>query len=660
MKTNFRWVVLDTETDGFYEPVNVIEIAAQAMEGWAPVGDPFRVLINHGVQIDSQAERVHGYTQEFLEENGLAPIEAHQLFASYVGDSPVVSHNMAFDWDRALVPEWGRLGMPSVGKRGFCTLKLSRRLVPEAAGHNLEALKALFELGNSLSHKAQNDVEVLVEYLRKVISPRSRRLALDSFEMVAAFSELDVKRAHAAVSSIYGKDVVEQSRRKRLSRAEETPQARYRVARQGAVLGEYTLGELKLALKAGEVLECDDYWSAGMVNSWAKLGEIIALIQSSGPKMASKKQVVYLQWLGANIDEPFTEISANVKIKELEANLASAPGARIWDLDRLVLHPDLFDAELNRHISGKIRKECLRYYDGVVFGSSDYPDLDTCKAVFQKLGESERAWWSKPNFQSVFYDMLQHLYPKCCDGKSVYMEKVLPENLHSYVRSRYVRCSEKLTKSKIREVIESLSNDDSGWHTVSGFEDLFLQRLKDRYPGCCDGRDPGEVYLERVAEEVACVEAEISEIVRQVDLTESNPSAMQVLAEKYFRLSFLNQSTSHLKLSYEWMNKAAEAGSWSAARFMINYVKSSEEFSPPTVQLRAWLRFVALHDRNPLGLADLESHGTTESETILSIFNVQSIYGMALDELDSRMTESQVIDSEKLLVCLSSRISDFR
>ena len=131
MNNGFEWLLLDTETDGLMEPIHVVEIAAQRMRGWTPNGEPFRVLINHNVPIPSAAVAIHGYTEEFLRKNGEDPLEAHELFRAYAGDLPAVAHNLSFDWNRALCPEWQRLGLPPVGRRGFCTLMLSRRVVDE-------------------------------------------------------------------------------------------------------------------------------------------------------------------------------------------------------------------------------------------------------------------------------------------------------------------------------------------------------------------------------------------------------------------------------------------------------------------------------------------------------------------------------------------------
>ena len=103
------------------------------------------MLLNHNVPIPSAAVALHGYTQEFLRRNGVDPLRAHASFKDFSGDLPIVTHNLSFDWNRALYPEWARLGLPPIGRRGFCTLMLSRRLVDETKSYSLDALRRTFE-----------------------------------------------------------------------------------------------------------------------------------------------------------------------------------------------------------------------------------------------------------------------------------------------------------------------------------------------------------------------------------------------------------------------------------------------------------------------------------------------------------------------------------
>jgi len=122
---NEEWLVVDTETNGLMPPICAVEIAAQRMMGWEPTGAPFRILLNHDVPIESMAEALHGYSREYLRKHGQNPVAAHQSFHGYAGNLPIVSYNISFDWNRVLEPEYGRLGVPCSGVRGFCAMTLA-------------------------------------------------------------------------------------------------------------------------------------------------------------------------------------------------------------------------------------------------------------------------------------------------------------------------------------------------------------------------------------------------------------------------------------------------------------------------------------------------------------------------------------------------------
>lgn len=188
MKNNTCWVIVDVETDGLYEPIHVVEVAAQLMQGWKTMGNPFRMLLNHDVPIPSEVVAIHGYTQRFLRENGHDPFHVYELFREYAQDYPMVAHNLSFDWNRCLVPEWGRLGVGEIGRRGFCTMTLARRLVHETRTYRLEVLKERFSLPSRQSHRAANDVLTVVDLFEQVYRPRLESVELDTFRSIAAFS----------------------------------------------------------------------------------------------------------------------------------------------------------------------------------------------------------------------------------------------------------------------------------------------------------------------------------------------------------------------------------------------------------------------------------------------------------------------------------------
>jgi DNA polymerase III epsilon subunit-like protein len=187
--TQQRWVIVDTETDGLTYPIHVVEIAAQLMKGSEPCGSPFQVYLNHDVPIPSAAFAVHGYSQEFLRENGRPPVEAHEAFRQYAGEFPIVAHSLGYDWNRALVPEWARLGLKPIGRRGFCTVSLSRRVLIDVPSYRLNELKMRFGLTDGPSHKASADVRTVVRLFREILRPRLESAGLTTFEAWQEFAQ---------------------------------------------------------------------------------------------------------------------------------------------------------------------------------------------------------------------------------------------------------------------------------------------------------------------------------------------------------------------------------------------------------------------------------------------------------------------------------------
>lgn len=185
MEKDTPWVVVDTETSGLRCPIYCVEIAAQKMKGWNIDGEPFRVFINHNIELEYGAVRVHGYTREYLKQIGCSPLEAYEKWRDYVGELPLVAHNLKYDWDRVLFPEYQRLGIQPIGQQGFCSLALSRRLLKDVSRHGLQPLSEVFDLyESSVAHKAINDVHATVKLLQTILRPRLAREGLFSFEEI--------------------------------------------------------------------------------------------------------------------------------------------------------------------------------------------------------------------------------------------------------------------------------------------------------------------------------------------------------------------------------------------------------------------------------------------------------------------------------------------
>lgn len=186
-----NWILLDTETNGILPPIAVVELAAQRMQGWEPVGAPFRYLLNQNAEISPEASRVNGYTREILERDGEQPITVHRAFAEYAGGSPLVSYNLSFDLDQVLVPEWQRFEVEPAGARGFCALRLAQRLLdPVPAGNcKLQTLRQYYRLPERGAHTALGDVETTIDLLQNVLKPIAEDRGLTDWHKLRQFAE---------------------------------------------------------------------------------------------------------------------------------------------------------------------------------------------------------------------------------------------------------------------------------------------------------------------------------------------------------------------------------------------------------------------------------------------------------------------------------------
>lgn len=96
------WLVFDVETtgvDALNDRIVQVFIGIYDDKGGPPLGE-YEWFINPGVEVPEEAAEVHGFTTEWLQENGQAPekafTEIRNLFLSAV-DLPWVAFNLNFD-----------------------------------------------------------------------------------------------------------------------------------------------------------------------------------------------------------------------------------------------------------------------------------------------------------------------------------------------------------------------------------------------------------------------------------------------------------------------------------------------------------------------------------------------------------------------------------
>jgi DNA polymerase-3 subunit epsilon len=159
--------VIDFETTGLSpaQGDRATEVAAVIVEGGRVV-DRYQSLMNAGVRIPAYIEALTGISNAMIRSAPSAG-EVMRAVSDFVGDTPIVAHNAAFDakfWDAELA----RI-QRSRTQEFICSLLLSRRLFPLAPSHKLGALVEYASLPVAgRFHRALADAEMAAGLLLRL------------------------------------------------------------------------------------------------------------------------------------------------------------------------------------------------------------------------------------------------------------------------------------------------------------------------------------------------------------------------------------------------------------------------------------------------------------------------------------------------------------
>ncbi len=170
------FVVVDIETTGLNcKTDDIIEISAVKVEN-DTVTDEFSHLIRTDKQISPFIFGLTGINNAMLENADDISTVLCELF-DFVGDMPIVGHNIGFDmrfisWNSALI--FGEKPCNAT----LDSLLFSKELLPELSSHKLSFLKDHFGI-NGASHRALDDCRTtyeLVEILKKKAAGESTKI----------------------------------------------------------------------------------------------------------------------------------------------------------------------------------------------------------------------------------------------------------------------------------------------------------------------------------------------------------------------------------------------------------------------------------------------------------------------------------------------------
>jgi DNA polymerase-3 subunit epsilon len=161
---------VDLETTGATAPDDcVTEVGIVRVDDGVQVSE-WSTLINPECSIPAPIQALTGITNAMV---ATAPTfrQVASEIATRLQGCLFVAHNARFDYG-FLKHEFARLGKSFTAKV-LCTVKLSRRLYPDCARHNLDTLIDRHRLGETDRHRALGDARILWRFVQSVYRERS-------------------------------------------------------------------------------------------------------------------------------------------------------------------------------------------------------------------------------------------------------------------------------------------------------------------------------------------------------------------------------------------------------------------------------------------------------------------------------------------------------
>jgi len=179
-----RFAVVDVETTGTKAPPagggRILEVAIAVLEG-GTVHLAFEALLDPDTAVTPWVTRLTGITNDLVAGRprfaDVAPDLGRALDAGVF-----VAHNARFDWG-FLAAESAAAGVPGPAGRPLCTVRLTRRLVPELRHRSLDHLAAFFSVDNPARHRAFGDAFATAYILRSLLG-RARERGVETLEQL--------------------------------------------------------------------------------------------------------------------------------------------------------------------------------------------------------------------------------------------------------------------------------------------------------------------------------------------------------------------------------------------------------------------------------------------------------------------------------------------
>lgn len=162
-----RLIVFDTETTGLdTENDDIIQIAAVEI-----INGKVERIFNEYIFTDKSLAAtvdIHKITEEFLKEHGKDREPAFKNFIKFVGDSPVVAHNLKYDFD-IIKSNFEKVNLKLSDKIVYYdSIDLAKRFYPNLPNYKLAFLLEKLSVVGINSHNAIDDVKATANLLFKL------------------------------------------------------------------------------------------------------------------------------------------------------------------------------------------------------------------------------------------------------------------------------------------------------------------------------------------------------------------------------------------------------------------------------------------------------------------------------------------------------------
>jgi len=168
------FVVFDLETTGAKSPpCRITEIGAYRVKN-GRITDGYQTLVNPETTIPLFISQLTGITNSMV-KNAPKFREVAADFLDFIGDSVLVAHNAQFDM-RFLNHEIGRIHADyRVRNPSLCTVRLSRKLLPNVENHRLNTLANHYSVALVNHHRAADDAHATAHIFVNLLEELHKR-----------------------------------------------------------------------------------------------------------------------------------------------------------------------------------------------------------------------------------------------------------------------------------------------------------------------------------------------------------------------------------------------------------------------------------------------------------------------------------------------------